>query len=347
MHFTVHIPKLLYIYFTEKKQLKRKITSLFLIFTILICPSLTYCNKKDITDKNSTTTDNNFYYSFIDSLGNNITLTKKPKKVAVLFSSFADIWMLSGGNISITVGDSIARGFANNDVILVDDGAGHSAINTEILISEMPDLVIATADYPVQKETAEYLNSIGIPAATFKIESFDDYVKVLRIFTDINNRADIYINSGKKLKDRITSLIENIKNITEGKEKTNILFIRAGSSSKSTKAKNSNDNFVCKMLNELNAHNIADDAPVLLDGLSLESIVMYDPEYIFITSMGNEEASHVYINDLFSKDGWNTLSAVKNGKVIFLEKELFHYKPNAHWYEAYEFLAKTLYPNFN
>ena len=28
----------------------------------------------------------------------------------------------------------------------------------------------------------------------------------------------------------------------------------------------------------------------------------------------------------------------------FLEKELFHFKPNARWAEAYELLAKLLYP---
>ena len=29
---------------------------------------------------------------------------------------------------------------------------------------------------------------------------------------------------------------------------------------------------------------------------------------------------------------------------VFLSKELFHFKPNARWAEAYEYLAGLLYP---
>jgi iron complex transport system substrate-binding protein len=98
------------------------------------------------------------------------------------------------------------------------------------------------------------------------------------------------------------------------------------------------------MLGELGAHNIADDAPVLLDGLSLEEIILRDPDYIFLTTMGNEAAAKAYIEELFSQDGWKELDAVKNNCYAFLPKELFHFKPNARWAEAYELLAKLLYP---
>ena len=42
-------------------------------------------------------------YTFEDSSGNSITLSGKPERVAVLFSSFADIWRLSGGECYVTV----------------------------------------------------------------------------------------------------------------------------------------------------------------------------------------------------------------------------------------------------
>ena len=329
----------------------RKYFSLLIltVFIFSFCLSLFSCgnrNESIPTDSDKEVTEG-FSYTFSDSLGNSVTLTKKPEKVAVLFSSFADIWTLSGGELYITVGDSIERGFANEGTLLADEGAGHTSINTELIVSKMPDLVICTADYTVQAECASYLSSIGIPSAVFRVESVDDYLKVLKIFTDINGTDDIYATHGEKLNSDVSSLLAKIQEHTSGKEKKNILFIRAGSSPKSTKAKNSADNFACRMLEELSTYNIADSATVLLDGLSLEEILIKDPEYIFITTMGNEEAAREYVNSLFSEEGWSTLSAVKNGKVIFLEKDLFHYKPNAKWYSAYEFLCRTLYPELD
>ena len=83
--------------------------------------------------------------SFTDSLGETVELPKRPENVAVLFSSFAEMWTLAGGEVAVTVGETIERGFAPADAALVDEGAGKS-INLELLISLKPDFVICSAD---------------------------------------------------------------------------------------------------------------------------------------------------------------------------------------------------------
>ena len=124
-----------------------------------------------------------------------------------------------------------------------------------------------------------------------------------------------------------------------------MLFIRAGSSPRSTKAKRASDNFACAMLSELGLYNIADAAPVLLDGLSAEEIITADPERIFVSMMGeDEEAVKSNVATIFSKDGYATLEAVESGRVEFLPKSLFHYKPNHRWAEAYRYLIELVYP---
>ena len=42
---------------------------------------------------------------------------------------------------------------------------------------------------------------------------------------------------------------------------------------------------------------------------------------------------------------WQSLKAVKDGKVFYLEKTLFHNKPNSRFAEAYQKLAEILYPD--
>lgn len=93
------------------------------------------------------------------------------------------------------------------------------------------------------------------------------------------------------------------------------------------------------MLGEFHISNIADDAPIIIDSLSIEEILLRDPDFIFIATMGDEEAAKKNVREMFSEPEWQSLSAVRNEKYVFLPKELFHYKPNARWGEAYDFLS--------
>ena len=47
-------------------------------------------------------------------------------------------------------------------------------------------------------------------------------------------------------------------------------------------------------------------------------------------------------NMLNSNPIWNSLDAIKNNKLFYLDKELFHLKPNKRWGESYEVLSNYL-----
>lgn len=287
-----------------------------------------------------------FPYTFKDSNGVSVTLNEKPKKVAVLFSSYADIWTTAGGNVDITVGESIERGFANADAVLVDSGSGHTAIDLETLVAEQPDLVIGTADYECQVSAVEFCRSVGIPSALFKVESFREYLCFLEISCNITGDSEAYRTFGSAVKDKIDLMLEKLSEKYSNKDPAKVLFVRAGSSARATKAKTSDDNFVCAMLKEIGTENIADTDGALTGTLSLEAIVAGNPEYMFITTMGNENAAKEYMNSQLSSDGWKDIDCVKNSKYTYLPKDLFHYKPNSRWAEAYEYLIKLLHPDF-
>ena len=93
----------------------------------------------------------------------------------------------------------------------------------------------------------------------------------------------------------------------------------------------------------MGTYNIAENAPILLDGLSIEEIVMEDPDYIFITTMGKEDAAKEYMNSVLEQETWQSLSAVQKGNYVYLPKDLFQFKPNAKWAEAYEYLINIAY----
>lgn len=278
-------------------------------------------------------------YTFTDDTGAEVTVPEKPEKVAVLLSSLADLWVTAGGSVDITVGETVERGFAPDTVILVDAGAGKT-IDLEGLVAARPDFVLYSADLSGQLECADTLRAAGIPAAGFRVETFADYLRVLKICTDILQTPECYRQYGTELKGEIDGLIA----LAQAREnQPHILFVRAGSSARYTKAKTAENHFVCAMLQELGVFNIADKAPVLLDGLSTEEILLSDPDFILFTTMGDQEAGKAYMESLISDPVWQTLTAVGEGRVHQLPKELFQYKPNARWGQAYRYLIELLY----
>lgn len=285
------------------------------------------------------------YYSFQDASGAQITLTEKPEKVAVLFSSFADVWQTAGGQVDITVGESVERGFVPDGVFLVDDGAGKT-INQELLLSYEPDFVICSADLEEQAKAAEFLREQGVPAAVFHVEEFQDYLDMLKICTDITGDSEAYRTYGIQVQKQVQSVLASVPETGEDSQKR-ILFIRAGSKYSATKAKTAENNFVCVMLKELGTYNIAENAPVLLDGLSQEEILMENPDYIFISTMGKEDAAKAYMDGVLQEEAWQHLDAVQEGRYAYLPKDLFQFKPNKRWGEAYQYLADLLYPKEN
>lgn len=311
----------------NKKSIVIAVASVMLIIFALVAFETA---KPDETPKGA-------YCTFVDSEGNVVELSQKPQKVAVLFSSLAETWLDAGGEIYATVGETAERGFCTKETPLVDKGAGKT-VDNEKLISLEPDFVICSADVAAQNETALLLRKAGIPVTLVRLDTFDDYLSVLKIFTEITGEAENYETKGESAKREIDRII------SEGKreDKPKILFVRSGSSFSSAKAKKADENFAAKILEDFGCVNIADKAEILLDTLSAEVILKEDPEYIFISVMGDWDNSKAYMESLLNSAEYSNLTAVKEGRVYFLPKELFQYKPCGRWAESYRYISSIL-----
>lgn len=283
------------------------------------------------------------YPRFMDDTGFITTFKTKPQKVAVLFSSYAQVWQLAGGKVSITVEESVTRDLVTKgDVHIVGQGSGKE-INFELLLSYQPDLVILTADYESQLEIADRLRVFDIPVLVLRVDSFADYLKMLSVFTQILDTKDNYQMYGSKVLDSIEHLLNQTSKITDH---PNVLFLRAYSYGAKVKTR---EHFVGQMLYELGAVNIAESEQFPLDTLSPEVIAASNVDYIFISIMGDDEEAVIdYVErELLVQPAFSSLAAVKSHKYYILPKELFSFKPNQNWAKAYEYLANLLYPELN
>ena len=273
-------------------------------------------------------------YVFTDALGREVTVTSTDN-VAVLLGSFVDVWQLAGGDVSAAVSDA----FGNYDLAegTVDLGRMLEP-NVEALIAAQPDFVIASAGTDAQVELLDTFESAGLNVAYFEVSDFNDYLGMLDTLTDITGRKDLYEQYGTQIAEQI----DEIKAAVSDAHPT-VLFIRAAASS--VKAKGSEGTVGGEILADLGCINIADSDSAILDDLSLETIVAADPDYIFVTTQGDDkEAALANVQDLLiNNPAWSQLSAVQNGHYYEIEKELYNSKPNARWAEAYRKLADILY----
>ena len=260
-------------------------------------------------------------------------------KTACLNSSLADLWKLAGGSVDITVEESVERGFASPEALLVDSASGRN-INTELLVAAEPDLVIGSADTASHVRLSSFLDKAGIDMILVDMDSFDDFLSVFHTLTDITGRSDLYEKYGEGQK---TAIEEIIANAAGYESKPRVLFVRAGSAFSYVKAKRTDDHFAAKIIEDLGAVNIADEYGMLTDSLSLEAVLESNADKILVVPQGDEDASIAYITDLFSQPGWRDVRAIENGSVYFLPKKLFHFKPNGRWAEAYEMMEEVLY----
>ena len=276
---------------------------------------------------------------FTDDEGNTVSVASL-ERVAVLYGSFAEIWLSAGGTVGAVTTDAIAERALPLPADTLSVGSVKEP-DREALLAYDPTLVICSADIAAQRPLADFLRSLGIPVAQMRVDGFGDYLRFLRLCCDLTGRDDLYEENGAAVERRIHTLLDALP---EG-EGPGALLLRAYSTGVRVK---SDDNFVGQMLDELGVRDLSRDYPSLLEELSLEQLILMDPDYLFVVVMGDEGAALRSLREgIGANEGFRTLSAVKNGHLIILPKELFHYKPNARWAESYEYLIHILYPDLS
>lgn len=274
-------------------------------------------------------------FTFTDDMGREVTVNN-PQRVAALLGSYADIWYLAGGEVCASADDA----WEDFDLPLGADAVNlgmTKELSLEKLFASDPDFILASSNTKGNVEWMETLEQTGIPTAYVGVSDFDDYLRVLKICTQITGREDLYEKNGLNVQKQMDDVIAKSEaRIAAAGEAPTVLSLRA--SSTFIRAKNSRDNVLGEMLKALGCINIADNDESLLENLSVEHIIEMDPDYIFFVQQGdNAEGTKKNIENFIAENpAWSQLTAVKEGRVHMMEKSLFALKPNDRWGEAYE-----------
>ncbi len=275
--------------------------------------------------------------TFTDALGREVTVDN-PQRVVTLIGSFTDVWLLAGGEVVGACDDSWASLNLDLPEGVINTGKVAEP-NLENILSAEPDFVIASVNTSSNVELLDTFDELGITCAYFDVSTFEDYLSMLKICTDITGRSDLYEKNGLDVQKQI----EEAEARADGSAPT-VLYLRT--STKRIQAKTSEGNVCGEILANLGCVNVADSDETLLESLSLEAIMRADPDYIFVTPQGTDkEAALANIEETFtSNPAWQSLTAVKEGRYYVLDPYLYNLKPNERWGESYEKMADILYP---
>lgn len=317
--------------------MKKTISLLSLLLCVLILAS---CTAKPNEGKDPASSDWTAV-TVKDDLDREVAIEKKPERVVVMMASFAETWLLAGGEIIAAPKDA----WEDFDLSLPDsvvDLGSYQKISAEAVFELEPDLIIASSNTKSQVEMKDTFEAAKVNVLYFDVNGFEDYLAMLKICTDLTGRADLYETNGLKIKEQVEAAKTAAAKAVSEKGAPRVLFIRTAASG--IHVKGSEGTVLGLMLRDLGCVNVADGSE-LLENLSMEKIIEEDPDMIFIVMQGSDQegAQKTLEETLTNNPAWSGLTAVKNGQVHYMDKSLYHLKPNNRWGTAYEKLEQLLY----
>lgn len=297
-----------------------------------------------VTFKDATSTD-----------GSTVTIKKNPKNVVNLYASFTTLWYEAGGSVNGCIGGSSSQALYSEYIgrdITTDEGMTVVATtssgkkwDTEKIVSMQPDLIICSTAMSGYSTIEKPAKAADIPVIAVSYDDFSDYLKWFKVFCNLSGHAELWDSVAMKALDDV---VEVLCEIPDGNAPR--VFSMFANASKLDA--NTSSTVVGGMVTAMKAINIVDDWPNT-DGaerltINLETVFAANPDIIIVQCHAGTDDAKKQVEETYgSNPVWQSLSAVKNGKVFYLEKSLFHNKPNSRFAEAYQKLAEILYPDVN
>jgi iron complex transport system substrate-binding protein len=163
------------------------------------------------------------------------------------------------------------------------------------------------------------LEDAGVPCGYFSVTDWREYMALLKNFTALTGRDDLYLAQVETVQQPIEALLAQAQKSPEYGEQTALLLRTYVTS---VRAKDSESTVAGRILKDMGLVNIADGDDLLAENLTMEAIIMADPDYIFAVTMGADEEGAVRMLEqtLLNNPAWNTLTAVREGRFIMLER---------------------------
>ena len=304
------------------------------LFCLLLALALSGCG----SEQGASSSSGQVFAKVQDDLGREVILEKKPERIVVTSASFLEPLHEVGGEV---VGRPDSR-------TKMPDYAKDKAsvgkvyqIDVEKVLSCEPDLVIINKG--MNEKLVDTLEASGIKTLVVDMKSYADVKREVALFAQLTGEK----SKGEAL---ISSMDKKIQSVKEKipQEKRRVSIIHSTNQGLTVQLSGSIAGSIAEMLGW---ENVAGDmTPLEKDPdsapYSLETMVEKNPELLFVTSMGKLEEIKASMDATMAENpAWQSVEAVRQGKVYYLPQDLVLLSPGIHYPEAVELMAKLVYPD--
>lgn len=199
------------------------------------------------------------------------------------------------------------------------------APGAEAVLAHRPDLVIVDAESPS-------LEAAGLRVYVADVQTIADVgsaVERLGHLLGVRERAD-------SLRHALEAGLEAVRTAVAGRSPPRVLYLIWPDPPQSAGP----GTFIDEVIAAAGGRNVLERSRIRWPQVSLEEIIARDPEVLVLADGGNREQFRA----LHDAPGWRELSAIRDGRVIHVDPDLFH-RPGPRVVEAVRALATALHPD--
>lgn len=271
--------------------------------------------------------------SLTDGLGRQVALPAPAQRVVSLAPSNTEILFAIGAGEQVVGRDEFSD-FPPEAANLPSVGGGFGDFNNEAIVELQPDLVLAAELNPPELVAA--LEQLGLtvyylPNPTSLEELYENMLTV----ATLTGRAA----AAQQQIEALAARVVEIESRLAGASRRPKVFYELDSTDPNAPWTAGPGSFIDTLIRLASGENVAGDLEGEYLQLSIEELVVRDPEIILL----GDAAYGVTPESLAARAGWEGLTAVKEGKILPFDDDLVS-RPGPRLVEGLETLAKLIHP---
>lgn len=274
-----------------------------------------------------------FPLTVIDGMGREITLEAPASQIVSLAPSNTEILFALGAGSQL-VGRDMYSDYPADAAAVTDIGDTYGSLNTEIITSLEPDLVLAAGTTPPEQVTA--LEGLGI--TVYWLADPVDFEGLYQNLYTVGQLA----GRDQEASDLVASLQDRIADVDDalaGKTSTPTVFYELDASDPAAPWSSGAGTFIDYVITRAGGENAVADLG-MYPQVSIEELLVRNPDVIVL----GDSNYGVTADAVAARAGWGSLAAVQNGEVHPFDDNLVS-RPGPRLIEALEQLARLLHPD--
>ena len=302
----------------------------FRIQILILVTLLAACAGQPAPDQTPTSSS----ITLTDGLGRTVQLASPGQRVVSLAPSTTEILFAIGAGAQV-VGRDAFSDYPEEAKSVPDIGGGFGELNTEVILAQKPDLVLASDLTPPEQIKA--LEGLGL--AVFSLEDPQDFeglyesIRQVAQLTGHTVQAEELISG---LERRVAAVQEKLSSVSERP----LVFYELDGTDPNAPWTPGPGSFVDHLITLAGGENLGGSLGSEWVQVSIEELIAKDPELILI---GDATWGGVTLEDVRARSGWDSLKAVQSGNLFVFDDNLVS-RPGPRLVDGLESMARLLHP---